>query len=198
MIAVPKITQFICPTLSLSRYQRTLATYKENSILSKQDLSLYKVWYALILMNKRVTISVVKNPDTPSNNPRAASVSKDRQQDVRRVLVQVAAELTFMLLHQYPPELRGLFTTRWIPANPVELLNYHGQELLYISGREHLPDGAESEVKAPAEEDQTDVKEMKKTEANEEVIFKEVFSKLEGFKTRKDAPGIKALEGQWD
>ena len=77
------------------------------------------------------------------------------------------------------------------------MLDYQGQELLFISGREHLPDGAEKEVEKPAQEDQKEIKEEEKKNDHEDVIFKEVYGQLEGYKSKKDAPGLKALEGVW-
>lgn len=101
-------------------------------------------------------------------------------------------------MQQYPDELRGLFTTRWIPANPVELLDYSGHELLFISGREHLPDGAEEEVEKPASEEREKVKEEERKQKNhEDVLFKEVYGHLKGYQSKSDAPGLRALEGEW-
>ena len=121
----------------------------------------------------------VKSPDAPSTNPRAAGGGRSNKKE-------------------YPDELRGLFTTRFIPANPVELLDYPGQELLFISAREHLADGAEEEVKEPAQEEEKEYKEEeKKSKDPDEAVFKTVFAELHLYKNKKEAPGIKALEGQW-
>ena len=122
----------------------------------------------------------VKSPDAPSTNPRAAGGSRSNKKE-------------------YPDELRGLFTTRFIPANPVELLDYPGQELLFISGREHLPDNAEEEVKEPAEEESKELKEEeKKSKDQDQAVFKEVYEALHIYKNKDDVPGgVKALEGQW-
>ena len=49
----------------------------------------------------------VKNPDAPASNPAAPRKTDDQKE-------------------AYPDSLRALFDTRWIPANPVELLNYPG------------------------------------------------------------------------
>merc|ERR1712093_6872 len=119
----------------------------------------------------------VKNPDAPSTNPRAApGVGKDRAEG-------------------YPPELRGLFTTRFIPANPVKLLDYHGHELLFISGRNALPDDEEKKVIKEAEKESKELeeKEEKQGESEEQAIFEEVFEELHMFKSLKDVPGIRAL-----
>lgn len=64
----------------------------------------------------------VKNPDAPSSNP-AAPRKRDDQKD------------------QYPPELRALFTTRWIPANPIELLDYPGEQppITFVRSDIHNP-----------------------------------------------------------
>lgn len=122
----------------------------------------------------------MKSPDAPSTNPRAAGGGNRSNQK------------------EYPPELRGLFTTRFIPANPVELLDYPGQELLFISGREHLPDGGEEEVKEPADKEEKEYKKLEKqTDDPDEAVFKEVFDELDIYKSKKDVPGIKALEGHW-
>lgn len=125
--------------------------------------------------------STVKNPDAPSTNPRAAhGGSKDRQQE-------------------YPRELRGLFTTRFIPANPVALLDYEGHELLLISGRKALPDHREKEVEREAEKESHELEEKEEKEggSEEQAIFDEVFGQLDMFKNLKDVPGIRALEGEW-
>ena len=120
--------------------------------------------------------------DTASSNPRAAS-SSNRERD------------------EYPPELRGLFTTRFIAANPIQLLDYAGQELLFISGRDHLPDSAEQDgVVKPAQAESKEFEEAggdaggKKAD---EAVFKEVYEELHLYKSAKDVPGIKALEGEW-
>jgi hypothetical protein len=52
-------------------------------------------------------------------------------------------------------------------------------------------------VEEPAAEDQKEIKEEEKKENHEDVIFKEVYGQLEGYKSKKDAPGLKALEGVW-
>lgn len=120
----------------------------------------------------------VKNPDAPSTNPRAPTVPKERQ-------------------NAYPPELRALFATRFIPANPVALLDYSGQELLFISGKSQLPDDAGQKVKDPVKEDQEEVEAEEKRKDNQDVIFDEVFDELGIFEDKNDVPGIRALEGLW-
>jgi len=140
----------------------------------------------------------VKNPDAPASNPAAP----------RKTDEQKAA---------YPDRLRALFDTRWIPANPVELLNYPGefhwsstrtgsdceyihagQELLLTSARAALPDSGEKEVDKPAEEDQKEVEEKEdKSDDTEKVIFDEVFGSLKAFREDPKGVEIKALEGEW-
>lgn len=120
--------------------------------------------------------------DTASSNPRAASSSKRERDD-------------------YPPELRGLFTTRFIAANPIQLLDYAGQELLFISGRDHLPDSAEEEgVVKPAQAESKELEDARGDAGGkkaDEAVFKEVYEELHLYKSAKDVPGIKALEGEW-
>lgn len=121
----------------------------------------------------------VKNPDAPATNPRAAGSTSGAK--------------------EYPPELRGLFTTRFIPANPVKLLDYTGHELLFISGR-HKNDVKEviEQVEKPAEEESKDLeKKEKEEEDEEEAIFEEVFKELDLFRASDEVPGLKALEGEW-
>lgn len=79
----------------------------------------------------------------------------------------------------------------------MELLNYPGQELLFISGREHLPDGGEEEVKEPAEKEEKEYKKLEEKNDADEAVFKEVYEELHLYKSKKDVPGIKALEGHW-
>lgn len=120
----------------------------------------------------------VKNPDAPATNPRAAGSSSGAR--------------------EYPPELRGLFTTRFIAANPIELLDYPGQELLFISGRHKETEAVKKEVEKPSEEESKDLeKKEEKMDDNGEAIFAEVFGELELFKKADDVPGLKALEGEW-
>lgn len=123
-----------------------------------------------------------KNPDAPATNARAAGSSSSKAKE-------------------YPPELRGLFTTRFIPANPIELLDYPGQELLFISGRHKDNEAVKKEVEKPSEEESKELNEEKKDGSNkkddEEAIFEEVFGELDLFKKAEDVPGLRALEGEW-
>ena len=77
------------------------------------------------------------------------------------------------------------------------IIPWTGQELLLISGRETLPDGAEKEAAEPAEKDQDDLEKEKKKGSDEDAIFKEVFASLSAFSEQKDSIEIKALEGHW-
>lgn len=126
--------------------------------------------------------SSVKNPDAPNTNPRAAGSSSSKARE-------------------YPPELRGLFTTRFISANPIELLDYPGQELLFISGRHKESEAVKKEVEKPSEEESKELNEEKKKDGSkkddEEAIFEEVFGELDLFQKAEDVPGLRALEGEW-
>jgi len=121
----------------------------------------------------------VKNPDAPATNPRAAGSSSGAK--------------------EYPPELRGLFTTRFIAANPIELLDYPGQELLFISGRHKDSEAVRREVEKPSEEESKELDEKDKggKGSHEEALFEEVFAELDLFKTAEDVPGLQALDGEW-
>lgn len=54
--------------------------------------------------------------------------------------------------HQFPKSLTSLFTTKFIPVNPVSLLNYSGAELLLLpshaSVEEEVGEEAEGEMLA--------------------------------------------------
>lgn len=131
----------------------------------------------IVLLTLSNNVNTVKNPDAPATNPRAAGSSSGAK--------------------EYPPELRGLFTTRFIAANPVELLDYPGQELLFISGRHKDSEAVKKDVEKPSEAEIKDLHEKDKKEDHEEAIYDEVFSELDLFKSANDVPGLKALEGEW-
>lgn len=120
----------------------------------------------------------VKNPDAPATNPRAAGSSSSNAKE-------------------YPPELRGLFTTRFIAANPIELLDYPGQELLFISGRHKDSQAVKKDAEKPSEEESKDLEQKEKKEEHDEAVFDEVFGDLDLFKNADDVPGLRALDGEW-
>ena len=121
----------------------------------------------------------MKNPDAPATNPRAAGSSSGAK--------------------EYPPELRGLFTTRFIAANPIELLDYPGNELLFISGRHKDSKAVREEVEKPSEEETKDLeaKDSDQKKDHEEALFEKVFEELNLFKNADDVPGLRALDGEW-
>lgn len=121
----------------------------------------------------------MKNPDAPATNPRAAGSSSGAK--------------------EYPPELRGLFTTRFIAANPIELLDYPGNELLFISGRHKESEAVREEVEKPSEEEAKDLEAKDSDQKNnhEKALFEEVFEELNLFKNADDVPGLRALDGEW-
>lgn len=80
----------------------------------------------------------LKDPNQPSTNPSVRDVGKNKQP-------------------QFPPALKKLFTTKFIPANPASLLNYSGAELLFIpshqSVAEQIGDETEQQLRKEAHQD---------------------------------------------
>ncbi|BGP40971.1 hypothetical protein JCM10450v2_004976 [Rhodotorula kratochvilovae] len=116
----------------------------------------------------------VKNPDSASTNPAVRNQPASKHP-------------------QFPPELKHLFTTKFIPANPSSLLNYPGAELLLLPSK-HT---AEQEIGASAE---------KELEAEEKDLEKEIEKQKNGNEAKKvlkemGMEGLaraEALEGHWE
>ncbi|GAA6009158.1 hypothetical protein JCM10207_004287 [Rhodosporidiobolus poonsookiae] len=116
----------------------------------------------------------VKNPDSESTNPVVGNQPASKHP-------------------QFPPALKHLFTTKFIPACPPSLLDYAGAELLFIPSK-HSPSqdiGQEGKKKLDEEEKELEKDiEGQKGESEVDKALKEVG--LEGLIEGK------ALEGHWE
>ncbi|GAA6034615.1 hypothetical protein JCM8097_005424 [Rhodosporidiobolus ruineniae] len=118
----------------------------------------------------------VKNPDSESTNPVVGNQPESKHP-------------------QFPPTLKHLFTTKFIPANPPSLLDYPGAELLFIPSKHSTAQAIGEDAKKELDEEEKEVEksveeqgEGKESEAKK--ALKEVG--LEGLIEGK------ALEGHWE
>ncbi|GAA6051092.1 hypothetical protein JCM3770_004708 [Rhodotorula araucariae] len=133
-----------------------------------------EVQKGLHLQHEGVFTLQVKNPDSASTNPAVRNQPASKHP-------------------QFPPELKHLFTTKFIPANPSSLLNYPGAELLLLPSK-HT---AEQEIGSSAE---------KELDAEEKDLEKEIDKQRNGNEAKKvlkememdGLAGAKALEGHWE
>ncbi|TNY18589.1 hypothetical protein DMC30DRAFT_47848 [Rhodotorula diobovata] len=98
---------------------------------------------------------------------------------------------------QFPPELKHLFTTKFIPANPPSLLNYPGAELLLVPSKHSASqDIGESAEKELDQEEKALEKDIEKQEngggaaGEARKVLKEMG--MEGL------AGAEALQGHWE
>jgi len=95
---------------------------------------------------------------------------------------------------QFPPELKHLFTTKFIPANPPSLLNYPGAELLLVpskhTAKEDIGDAAEKELDDEEKALEKDIDEQDGGGSEAKKVLKEM-----GF---EGLQGVEALQGHWE
>ncbi|BGP17045.1 hypothetical protein JCM10213_000319 [Rhodosporidiobolus nylandii] len=116
----------------------------------------------------------VKNPDSESTNPIVGNQPESKHP-------------------QFPPALKHLFTTKFIPADPPALLDYAGAELLFIpskhKAREDIGEGAKKELDEEEKELEEDIHRQKaRGEAKQALREVGLEGLIEG----------KALEGHWE
>ncbi|KPV77783.1 uncharacterized protein RHOBADRAFT_51593 [Rhodotorula graminis WP1] len=134
-----------------------------------------EVQKALHLQHEGSFTLQVKNFDSASTNPTVGNQPESKHP-------------------QFPPELKHLFTTKFIPANPPSLLNYPGAELLLVpskhTAKEDIGDAAEKELD---DEDKALEKEIDQQEGGGSEA-KKVLKEM-GF---EGLQGAEALQGHWE
>ncbi|KAM0753114.1 hypothetical protein T439DRAFT_354558 [Meredithblackwellia eburnea MCA 4105] len=116
----------------------------------------------------------VKNPGAPSNNPAVRNQPKQKQA-------------------QYPPNLKKLFVTKFIPANPPSVLDFPGAELLFVPSKHSLEEDVEN--KLLKEELRTQVKKEEEEEDFDDAASEAAKKVLNELGMSSSDP--KPLEGHW-
>ncbi|GAA5844738.1 hypothetical protein JCM9279_002904 [Rhodotorula babjevae] len=134
-----------------------------------------EVQKALHLQHEGVFTLQVKNPDSAATNPTVGNQPESKHP-------------------QFPPELKHLFTTKFIPANPPSLLNYPGAELLLVpskhTAKEDIGDTAEKELDDEEKALENDIDKQEGGGSEAKKVLKEI-----GF---EGLQGVEALQGHWE
>ncbi|GAA5852860.1 hypothetical protein JCM8547_004712 [Rhodosporidiobolus lusitaniae] len=116
----------------------------------------------------------VKNPDSATTNPIVGNQPKSKHP-------------------QFPPALKELFTTKYIPTDPPALLDYPGAELLLIPSKHSAAEAVGENAKKELDEEEKELEkeiEGEKGDSDAKKALKEM-----GFEGLIEG---KALEGHWE